>query len=429
MFRSVLHKLRTGGRIRHTVSRSDLARYRQMELFAAENVAAAALSITDCVRNTDTLPSRFYTDSMIAAWLSREDLQQRFQQLDEEICQYAFLIWYLCVRPIEDGLVLSCEPTGPILTAMSKAIVAEEPESGAPCTALMLASYCYVVNDNGDLASALPRCRAKDIVAWFFCGAAYYLRVSHTISQTVRIDLAAPRPAGVSPMLKWAVERMPDFAGGSVAKERGLGGVLECLDTHYTEPATARWRDLLRESLIVDGQARFDDPPRAALPAVCRRLGDIVRDRAEFELTDGQPEYMCIGGYGGRLLVREEWYPAELVFTWSRAPISTVLFYVPGGMVEWLRIGMMFDRAPLHERCMRILLNHNCLWKGTISDVSSDELILACTSRCLAYDVPNLLQVEVEEAFVPAEHSLSPDNRRLGIGLKRLWIQRAEGLV
>jgi hypothetical protein len=144
--------------------------------------------------------------------------------------------------------------------------------------------------------------------------------------------------------------------------------------------------------------------------------------------ADGEPEYMCIGGNGERLLLKGEWYPLEPTFVWSRAPISTVLFCIAGGVVEWLRVGLMFDQSPLPQREIRVILNHNSLWSGTISDASSGELILACSGRCLAQDAPNLLQIEVDRAFVPSEETPSLDNRRLGIGLKRLWIQRGKGL-
>jgi hypothetical protein len=271
------------------------------------------------------------------------------------------------------------------------------------------------------------QCQAKDIVAWFFCEGAYDLRISHAIPQNVRIALAAPRSKSVSPVFEWAARRMPVPGLSDVAKEHTPRGVLEWLDAHDHEPTAAPWRDLLRESQIVAKRARFDDPPKPVSAAACGRLREVVPDMASLLLIDGEPEYMCTGGAGERLLLREEWYPVEPAFVWSRAPISTILFCIDESTVEWLRIGLIFDRTPMGERMMKVIVNNNTLWTGTINDASSGELILACTGRCLAPNAPNLLQIEVEKAFVPAEYLVSSDRRRLGIGLKRLWIQRGEG--
>lgn len=416
------------GRLQRAISRSDYARHRQMERFATAGVTARVLSVADSVRETGTIASRFLTDSMIAAWLLREDLQQRFQQLDEETCQYGLLVWFLCVRPIEEGLVLSREPTGPILTAMSNVIVAEEPGLGTACTALMVAAYCYVASYLGSTVLAPLQSQAKDIVAWFVCEGAYHLRVSHAIPQKVRADLAAPRSNGVSDVLEWAAHRMPALSLADLAEQNGFRGNPARLGAGDHDPAASCWRDLLRESLIVDHRARFDDPPNSVLPAVCGRLRDVVPEMAELLLVDGEPEYMCADGNGERLLLKGEWYPVEPRFVWSRAPISTVLFCISGGPLEWLRIGLMFDQSPIPERGMRVILNYNTLWSGTIGNASSGELILACTRRCLAADAPNLLQIEVDKAFVPSEQMETSDHRRLGIGLKRLWIQQSEGL-
>ena len=420
-------KLNVGGRLRRAISRSDYARYRQMEHFATRGITASVLSIADSIRETGTLPSRFITDSMIAAWLLRQDLQERFQQPDEETCQYAFLAWFLCVRPIEEGLAFSCEPTSPILTAMSKLLVAEEPELEVGCTALMLAAYCYAASypANGSL---VPRqCRAKDIVEWFFCEGAYHLRASHAIPQSVRVGLAAPRSNGVSPILKWVASRMSAVDLADLTRESGSEEILARFNAHDRGAGGGSWRDLLRESMFLVGRARFDDPPRPFLPAVCERLRDVVHCMADLLLIDGEPEYMCSGGNGERLLLKDEWYAPESVFVWSRPPISTVLFCIAGGAVDWLRIGLIFGPHPLPELRMKVMLNHNTLWTGTIGDALFDELILACTGRCVAHDAPNLLQIEVERGFVPAEQMQTSDIRRLGIALKRLWIQRGKG--
>lgn len=121
--------------------------------------------------------------------------------------------------------------------------------------------------------------------------------------------------------------------------------------------------------------------------------------------------------------------PPSSAFVWSRAPISTLLFCVAGGPVEWLRIGLLFDRSPMHERRFRIVLNHNLIWMGTITEASSGELMLAATGRSVSHDAPNLLQFEVDEPFVPSAQSLSSDNRTLGVGLKRIWVQRGAGVA
>jgi hypothetical protein len=47
------------------------------------------------------------------------------------------------------------------------------------------------------------------------------------------------------------------------------------------------WSDLLRESLIVEDRAQFDDPLVPVLPAVCGRLRDSVRDMSDLLLGDG----------------------------------------------------------------------------------------------------------------------------------------------
>jgi hypothetical protein len=428
-YRSALHKLRAGRGIRHIVSRSDGARYRLMACFATEGVTASVLSVADCVRETATLPSRFFTDSMIAVWLLREDVQQRFQRLDEEVCQYAFLAWYLCVRPIDEGLTLSREPTGPILAALSEMVVADGPEFATGCTALMVAAYCYVSGYNGSRMLAPQQCQANDIVVWFLCHGAYHLRVSHAIPQNIRMNLAVPRVDRVSPILECAAAgRMPLFEPTNLVNEAGQAGTLEWLEAHDHELG-ASWRDLLCESLIVRERARFDGSPRPFLPAVCERLRNVIPDMTDLLMIDGRAEYMGLGGNGGRLLLKGEWYWPDPVFVWSRSPISTILFCIAGDPVEWLRIGLEFNRGPGAERSIRVILNHNPLWSGTIDEASSAELILVCRGRCLVHEKPNLLQIEIDEAFVPSEHSQPSDHRRLGVGLKRFWIQRGGGRI
>jgi hypothetical protein len=426
-FWPILRKLSTGGRVRYTVSRSDLGRLRQAKRFLTAGVTASVLALTDSIRAGGSLPSTYFSDSMIAAWLSRADLQQRFQRLDEEVCQYAFLAWFWCVRPIEESLALSCEPTGPILAAMSKVVVADRSEPTARCTALMLAAYCYAATQDGSGMWPPTQCSADHIVEWFFCEGAYDLGMSHAIPQGVRRDLATPRLDCVSPILKWVADRLTVVAPVDLLNGDTPEGIWAWLEDHEDDPVVVSLQDLLRECMISSGQARFDGPLKPVRPAVCDRLRDAVRDRADLLLIDGEPQYMCAGGNGERLLLKDEWYPAEPAFVWSRAPISTVLFCFDIGTIAWFRVGLIFDKAPYSERRMRVILNHNSLWAGTINDASSRELILACTGKCLADDAPNLLQIEVDKAFVPAEHSLSSDHRRLGIGLKRLWVQQAEG--
>jgi hypothetical protein len=67
---------------------------------------------------------------------------------------------------------------------------------------------------------------------------------------------------------------------------------------------------------------------------------------------------MCAGGNGERLLLKDEWYPVEPAFVWSRAPISTVLFCFDVSAISWFRIGLLFDKAPYSERSIRVILNH-----------------------------------------------------------------------
>ena len=289
----------------------------------------------------------------------------------------------------------------------------------------MLAAYCYVATYDGSGLLPPSECRATDIVAWFVCEGAYHLRVSHAIPQNVRIGLATPRRNGSSPTVKWLADRMPtDLAHGS-----GFEQICKWLDANSHQPAAACWRDILRETRINAGDARFDGPPMPILPAVCGRLRDAVRHMSDFLVVDGEPEYMCIGGNGDRLLLKDEWYSAKSTFVWSRAPISTVLFHVAGVTAGWVRVGLMFDGTPLPERRMSVVLNHNRLWSGTMGAAASGELILACRGECLSDDALNLLQIEVDTAFVPAEQWPSSDYRRLGTALKRFWVQRAEGFA
>ena len=53
--RSVLHKLKVGARVRFTVSRSDFTRGTAMGASATDSATASVLSITDCIRETNTL--------------------------------------------------------------------------------------------------------------------------------------------------------------------------------------------------------------------------------------------------------------------------------------------------------------------------------------------------------------------------------------
>jgi len=418
--------MRAGHRIRHTISRAEFSRRRLIARFTPHAAGDAVAAITDAIHETRTIASHFFTDAMVAVWLSQDDLQARFPQLDEETCQYAYLAWYTCRRPVEGRLHLSSEPTNQILRAMSDLKLTDESQFGFACTALMLAAFCYASGYNDVQGLGVPACQADDIVPWFFCEGAYHLHVSHCIQQATRIELAAARSGGPSAIVTWTMDRIALAPGAPVAVDRA-GLLAHHLATRGDD--AARWRDLLREALLLDGEASFDDPPSSVVPPVCARLGAAVQERAELLLVDGQPEYLCEGGQGYRLLVQGEWYPAESAFVWSRAPISTLLFCVAGGPVDWLRIGLLFDRSPMHERRFRILLNHNPIWMGTITEASSGELMLAATGRSVSHEAPNLLQFEVDEPFVPAAQSLSSDNRTLGVGLKRIWVQRGTGVA
>ena len=78
-------------------------------------------------------------------------------------------------------------------------------------------------------------------------------------------------------------------------------------------------------------------------------------------LTDGQAEYMGIGGNGERLLLKEEWYWPDPVFVaWSRSPISTVLFRIAGdrssgSALAWSSTGVPGQRG-VYELSLTITL-------------------------------------------------------------------------
>jgi hypothetical protein len=399
-----------------TVSRSDVLRLQRLNHFGVAKASQGTILVSDWIRSARTHASRFITDSMVAISQSREDLQQRFQPLYDEAAQYALLVWYLCARPVEEGLQDSSEPTGPILSAMWDTHVSDETRFGFPCNALMLAAYCYTYS--GGSMPPPHECWAEDIIAWFFREGAYDLRMSHVIPQATRAMLAGV--IGVSPISEWAAERAR--ALGSSETE----SVSHLLETQERGPGGGILRDMLRETLIANGQSGFDDPIHPAIPGACNRLRAVVPDVSEYLVLDGQPVYFCENGDGERLILSGEWYAPEPRFVWSRAPISTILFSVASGPMEWLRIALLFDRSDMQERELRILLNHNPIWAGTVGSASAGELILACTRNCFALDAVNLLQFELSSAFVPGENGLSSDQRRLGIGVKRLWIQRAE---
>jgi hypothetical protein len=412
--RGTLSKLRA---VQRTVSRSDVLRLQRLNHFGVAKASQETILLSDWIRSARTHAAKFITDSMVAIFQLREDVQQRFQPLYDEAAQYALLVWYLCARPVEEGLRDSSEPTGPILSAMWDTRVSDETKFGFPCNALMLAAYCHAYS--GGSMPPPHECWAEDIIAWFFREGAYDLRMSHVIPQAIRGILAGV--VGVSPISEWAAERAR--ALGSSETDYSVSSLLE---TQERGPGGGILRDMLRETLIANGQSGFDDPIHPAIPRACNRLRAVVPDVSEYLVIDGQPVYFCENGNGERLLLSGEWYAPELRFVWSRAPISTILFSIASGPIEWLRIALLFDRSRMPERELRILLNHNPIWAGTVGFASADELILACTRNCLALDAVNLLQIEVSSAFVPAEYELSSDQRRLGIGVKRLWIQRAE---
>ena len=420
--RSVLSKLSSGQRIKHNITRDDVARCRILQRLGTDNATEAALSLADCVRETATTASGFVTDSMLALWLSRPDVRRRFERLDTEEGQYALLIWFLALRPVEEGLTQFLEPIDPILAALSETIVARDSSTGLACTALMLAAYCYVRGHGGDMMPSPVQQRAGDIVAWFFCEGAYYLRISHAVPPHIRAALAAPRAGGLSPVLQWLKDRVP-------ACETQPDHILQWLDSVADRQTIVGWKDLLRETLAARGSIGLDGPLEPRLPAVSRRLRVMAGEMTDFAVVDGRVEYMSRGGSGERLLLRGEWYSPEPTLVWSRTPISTILFSVTGSTSHWFRLGLLFDLSPQPGRKLSIIVNHNPVWAGTAGEASANELIIACPRGCLMTESVNLLQFGIEEPFIPSEHSVSSsDNRMLGLGLKRFWFQWAGAL-
>ena len=418
-----------GGRIRHATTPSDQARFRLMWRFAGHPTSEDNLSITDAIRQTKTAPSNFISDSMVALWLFRADLRRRFNDLDQVECQYSFLFWYLCVRPMYEGIGQSREPTNPVLRTMANLIVMAGP--GGECTAIMLAAYYYCIksaNESGAIPQA-PELQAGIIAIWFVCEAAHFFGISSLISQRLWNKMASPRMNGLPSVIEIVTSGASNLGEMQVHQKDPIGSKAPTLVTSALGSQSPKVSSLFREFLLASGRARFDDPPEPIIATACSRLAAVIQDRSEFDLTDGDVEYLCAHGTGLRLLVRGEWYRPDQTFIWSRPPVSTLLFCVSGAAAKLVRIGLMFDRSPFTHRILRIFLNHNFVWSGTIEEASSRELILFCTSRCIVKDGVNMLQFEVREAFVPAISMGSADLRRLGIGVKRFWIQKVHGLA
>jgi hypothetical protein len=141
----------------YAYSKSDAPRLDEIARFTGiardEATGTALLALTNEIWRTNTVPSRFISDSMVATWRGNPALHRDMPDLLTEEDQYRLLVWYCCARPLDSGCQMSAEPVDPILDRMAFESVAESPNERLPYTALMYAPRAF---------SAAP-----DDVCWF----------------------------------------------------------------------------------------------------------------------------------------------------------------------------------------------------------------------------------------------------------------------
>src|SRR5712692_2003703 len=98
----------------YALSKSDVRRLDEVARFTGftrdREEGAKLLDLTNKIWRTNTAPSRFISDSMVATWIDNKVLHRDMPELVAEGNQYRLLAWYCCARPLDSGCLISREP-------------------------------------------------------------------------------------------------------------------------------------------------------------------------------------------------------------------------------------------------------------------------------------------------------------------------------
>jgi glycosyltransferase involved in cell wall biosynthesis len=417
-------------------SKSDVSRLAEIRRFTGldkgEDVGMQLLDLTNRIWRSNTISSRFITDSMVAIWLEHDDLHTDIPDILTEPGQYRLLAWYCCARPLNSGCRLSREPVDPIVDRMGREVVAESPNSQLPYTALMMSIY-HFRPDVHDAVSFRGEGRHPSFLGWYYSHGIRELGIIHHVSAEERAVLNTRcdnlEYDIVSPLCLFALDWLPhpDFDLTSRAdRARAWAWFTEC--ARQTEPFAALspgreagWGEADRQSAA---PANIALAPGASVslsePCAIADLG------AKYHVECLVAEYFDRRGAGSRLLLSGEWFPEGEACCWSHAPWASLIFQLLGPIEDVVNIGLLFepasDRTFLPIRLLTIYLNGTALWSGLARDAAGRELILRVSGQNIRSGAHNLLQFHVPEPFAGSDLMASHGTGRLGVALRRLWI-------
>lgn len=406
---------------------------------------AALLALTNRIWRTNTVAARFISDSMVATWSDNKVLRRDMPELLSEEHQYRLLAWYCCVRPLDSGCLMSCEPVDPILDRMAREIVAESPHERLPYTALMMSIYHF--RPDVREAVALRGEGRPSLLGWYYSHGVRELNIIHHVSREERAALNAagdePGYDGLPLLCRFALEWLPhpDFDLAS-REDRAKAGSWFTQSAAQAEPfatlAESRAPGLVRPEDTRSARAGSGlatpfgvSGAGADEPLAPPGFGDDDGRGPNYRVDWQVAEYFDRRGAGNRLLLSGEWFAVEELFRWSHAPWASLVFQPSGPVDDTVNIGLLLhpsqDVALLPDRALTIFVNGSAVWDGLLRDAAGRELILRVSGQMIRSGAGNLLQFHVPEPFVPAELMASADSRKLGVALRRLWIGRAGG--
>ncbi len=430
----------------YACSKSDVERLETVARLtgvARDGEAGAALLVfTNRIWRTNTVPSRHISDTMVAIWLENTALRQDMPDLMSEEDQYRLLAWYCCMRPIVGGCRMSREPVDPILARMARELVAESPIASLPYTALMMSVY-HARRDVRDAVSLGSGDGRAVFLGWYYSHGLREFDIIHHVCADERAALnRAADQLGyddLSQLCLFALDWLPhpDFDLAVPADRAKIRAWFESTGSRG-EPFASLIDDSPDARVAAGtrpiGVGRRPIAPSSGSPSglaspagLDRRPTDPdcdVKYRVEWQTA----EYFDRDGSGRRLLLAGEWFPGDERFCWSR-PFASVVLRPPEPHAEGVNLGLLLqpgeDLALLPDRRLAIFLNGSAVWEGPVRDAVRGELVLHLAVGAIRPDAHNLLQFLVSEPFVMADAADSDDARKLGVGLRRLWIARA----
>lgn len=412
---------------------------------------AKLLDLVNRIWRTNTVPSRFISDSMVATWIDNEALRRDMPELLGEPDQYRLLGWYCCARLLESGCRFSREPVDCILDRMAREIVAESPNSRLPYTALMMSIYHWR-SDVRDVVSLRGESGRPAFLAWYYTHGIRELGIVHHVRAEEWAVLNAPADNlgydTLSLLCLFVLDWMPHpdfdlaspedrvrawawFTQQHAGSAEPLAGALNGHETGWLAPGDIR---LAPAPAIVDrGSGAAGDS--AGQPDAPPRFGEqqaVAPHGSKYGVEWQTAEYFDRRGAGSRLLLSGEWFAAEELFSWSHAPWASLVFQPSGPIEKTVNLGLLLhataDVALLPDRQLTIYVNGNIVWGGFVRDAAGRELIVGLPGRHIRAGAVNLVQFQISQPFVPAESMASADFRKLGVPLQRLWIDQSGGL-